>query len=360
MGIGIPVATVAVEAMQAPQLRQGFDLVVRHAPLRFKAAGRDRLAYELYLTNHASSPLELVRIDILDGDGDAVLADLAGEALMRASDVVGEAEAAGAPIRVASGRVAIVYVDIPLPADRTRARSLRHRLTYRGNGEAVVTGGETPVASADPPVLGPPLRGGPWTAVYDPGMARGHRRVVYAVGGRARIPGRFAIDWMSPDTQGPRGFGSEVLAVADSTVVGVRDGVEEPDPGEPRPPVSLSEASGNYVALDIGAGFVAFYEHLAPGLRVAVGDRVRKGQVVGRLGSTGQASRPHLHFHVANANSLLDAEGVPYILTGATIVGRYPDIGSADEGGSWQALPHEPLGPGGNHLPPPNTVVRFD
>ena len=130
--------------------------------------------------------------------------------------------------------------------------------------------------------------------------------------------------------------------------------------GEPHPQGSITDASGNYVALDLGNGLVAFYEHLSPGIGVAVGERVRKGQLLGRLGATGQATRPHLHFHVADANSLLDAEGVPYILSGATVIGRYSDLRAADEGGPWEALPEEPLGEGENYLPPPNTVVRFD
>ena len=42
------------------------------------------------------------------------------------------------------------------------------------------------------------------------------------------------------------------------------------------------------------------------------GDRVRRGQVLALLGNTGSSSEPHLHFHVVDRNSALDAEGVPY------------------------------------------------
>src|SRR3546814_17112070 len=52
------------------------------------------------------------------------------------------------------------------------------------------------------PRLSPPLRGGPWVAVYDPGMERGHRRVFYATEGSATLPGRFANDFMKLDEHG--------------------------------------------------------------------------------------------------------------------------------------------------------------
>src|SRR3546814_17672299 len=56
------------------------------------------------------------------------------------------------------------------------------------------------VCSSD--LLGAPLRVGPWAAIHSPEWPRGHRRVLYAVAGRARIPGRFAIDWVRLDADG--------------------------------------------------------------------------------------------------------------------------------------------------------------
>ncbi len=52
---------------------------------------------------------------------------------------------------------------------------------------------------------------------------------------------------------------------------------------------------GNAVAIDHGQGVVSFYIHLQKTL-VAVGDEVTAGQVIGRVGQTGRANGPHLHF----------------------------------------------------------------
>jgi murein DD-endopeptidase MepM/ murein hydrolase activator NlpD len=119
----------------------------------------------------------------------------------------------------------------------------------------------------------------------------------------------------------------------------------------------MADATGNYVSISIGAGLFAFYEHLMPGLRVEPGDRVKRGQVIGRLGSTGQASRPHLHFHLADADSPLGAEGLPYHLQGARTLGAYRSIAAFEAREPWQTGVTNSAGP---TFPAPNAVVAFD
>ena len=70
------------------------------------------------------------------------------------------------------------------------------------------------------------------------------------------------------------------------------------------------------VVIDIGGGNFAFFAHLKPGsLRVKLGDHVARGDVIALLGNTGNSDAPHLHFHVMDGPSPLDANGRPYVLT---------------------------------------------
>jgi murein DD-endopeptidase MepM/ murein hydrolase activator NlpD len=75
--------------------------------------------------------------------------------------------------------------------------------------------------------------------------------------------------------------GSPILAVADGTVVMAEDMFFE----------------GNAVFVDHGNGLISMYFHLAD-IGVMEGQEVKKGHVLGRVGSTGRATGPHLFFGI--------------------------------------------------------------
>lgn len=67
------------------------------------------------------------------------------------------------------------------------------------------------------------------------------------------------------------------------------------------PKLTVDNVDGNHIVLNIGNGAYAFYAHLMKGsMRVKVGDKVTKGQVIAKLGNTGNANASHLHFQVMN------------------------------------------------------------
>ena len=122
------------------------------------------------------------------------------------------------------------------------------------------------------------------------------------------------------DSRSYYSYGKEVLAVADGKVVTARDGLPDNVPGHnenfhPAVPITLETVAGNTITLDLGHGQFAHYLHLQPGsLRVKTGDRVRRGQLLARIGNSGDARGPHLHFEVATASPLVSGEGVPYVI----------------------------------------------
>ena len=356
-------------------LRQSFDLRVPAAPTPVVIAGTPQLVYELHVTSFANEPLTVRRVEVLDAGSAAVVAALDGADLERRWGRLSSPSADLLPGTLAPGTLGVLYLEIPLPPESS-LRAVEHRIAYdiadkRTPPPGMVQGARTPVRLEPPVVLAPPLRGGPWAAVYHPAWERGHRRVVYAVDGRARIPGRFAVDWILLDAAGRQahddedaisnwhGYGADVLAVSDGVVVSARDDVAESTTlsGHARHP--LEDATGNYVSMDLGSGRYAFYEHLKPrSIRVRPGDHVVRGQVIASLGFTGQSTGPHLHFHVADANSPLAAEGLAFVLDRFTVLGAYDEVGELGDA-PWTA----PLGERGglrtNEFPAPNVVVDF-
>jgi murein DD-endopeptidase MepM/ murein hydrolase activator NlpD len=206
-------------------------------------------------------------------------------------------------------------------------------------------------------------------------MDGGHRRTIYAINGRARIPARFAIDWVRLENDGARargdktqianwhGYGAEVLAVADGVVAEAGDDIVEAPAlsGRSGAPIPLENVSGNFVCLDLGGGRYAFYEHLKHGsVKVKAGARVKSGQVIGLLGNSGgSSSGPHLHFHVGDAQAELASEGVPYVFRGFEVVGAFETIGAFASGGLWKTAPPGAGGIRKGELPAANTVVIF-
>jgi murein DD-endopeptidase MepM/ murein hydrolase activator NlpD len=124
-------------------------------------------------------------------------------------------------------------------------------------------------------------------------------------------------------------------------------------------PSRPERASGNYVSLDLGGGRFAFYEHLQQdSIRVKAGERVKRGQVIARLGASGSTSSgPHLHFHVADANSLLGAEGLPFVFRRYTRFGAFASIFALDKGEKW--LPEQSARREADARPAPNAVISF-
>ena len=73
-----------------------------------------------------------------------------------------------------------------------------------------------------------------------------------------------------------------------------------------------SRAAGSHVVIDHGNGEFSSYAHLVPGsLRVKAGDTVRAGQVLGKLGHSGNSTEPHLHFQVCDGPDPLYCAGLP-------------------------------------------------
>jgi murein DD-endopeptidase MepM/ murein hydrolase activator NlpD len=97
--------------------------------------------------------------------------------------------------------------------------------------------------------------------------------------------------------------GTDIGAGAGALVVAPADGVVTL-----APPPSFS-LEGNLVILDHGMGLTSAFLHLSRA-SVRVGDRVRQGQEIGRVGATGRATGPHLHWGMVWNGARIDPQGL--------------------------------------------------
>jgi len=357
---------------------QSVDLLLPTAPTTIRILGKTQLVHELHITNFLAVDISLSRVQVLNTDRPSgSVADYRDEELRKRIGRPGLLRGAENPQVVGPGMRAVVYLWIELADGSDAPVALTHRVELnilRPSGPAAVAveGAGSAVSGAAPVVLNPPLRGGPWAAIYAPLLMGGHRTAIYTLGGRARIPGRFAVDWMRVPPGGAietdtarrpddwNGRGAEVLAVADAVVAAAMDDIpDNPDiPSASDKPMTPERASGNYVTLDLGRGRFAFYEHLRRGsVSVKAGDRVKSGTVIGRLGNSGSSSMgPHLHFHVSDANSPLGAEGLPFVISAFEHLGAFASIDALVAGSTWVSAAQ---GVRRREHPAANSVIRF-
>jgi hypothetical protein len=136
---------------------------------------------------------------------------------------------------------------------------------------------------------------------------------------------RYAYDFVIIDSDGKKflskgenntdwyGFGTDVLAVADGEITAIETNKKDDKtfdiPSLKENPLTLY---GNYIVIKHSENLYSMYGHLknqsAIGLKV--GDKVKKGQKIASIGTSGSSFFPHLHFEVRNSINH-QAEGIP-------------------------------------------------
>jgi murein DD-endopeptidase MepM/ murein hydrolase activator NlpD len=338
-----------VQAAVARERGPRVEVVCPSPPIAVKLAGHRVLVYELHITNFDIEPLTLKRLEVFaDGDKSQPLKVLSDDALAAVMVEAGSMSGAKDSQTIGPAKRAVAFLWIELGLDKPLPASLRHRMVFAagtpgqetGSAAAESTLEDLPVrVSQDAAViLGDPFEGGVWLAGDGPGNDSNHRRSIVAIDGQIHDAQRFAIDWVKV---GPNGdshhdgtarnenwwcYGEPILAVADGDVTQVLDGIPENTPHVLPKEVTLNNIVGNYVTLRIAPSRYVTYAHLQTGsVRVRVHDHVARGNVIGRLGNSGQATAPHLHLQVTDGNSVLQSEGVPFIFSSFTDLGPGSD-----------------------------------
>ena len=302
-----------------------FTARVHGRPKVLRSHGASYLVYELQLANAGRRDATILALDVVAQK--RILAHLTGGALEEVLDQIGRDPLINARVPAGGTAVAFLWLRFDNPADVPR--SVGHRLSVSVDNFAEPVTSDLAEAETEEFRLAvdPPLRGGPWFAANGPDNTSPHRRVLVPIGGNAWFAQRFAIDFMRFDQQGrpqigdgtrnpglrglrARGHQRRRRARA---VRGRRHRRECPRQGT-RGPDHARHGRGKSGQPGPRGGFTAFYAHLQPSsVRVKVGDRVKRGQVLGLVGNSGNSTAPHLHFQISRGGSILASEGVPFV-----------------------------------------------
>jgi Peptidase family M23 len=375
-------ALAATEARAAdPVLTRLIGDVLWAPRLAYGSDEQRHLVYELRLSNPTPATIKLTKVDVIDAATGKVLLEAGPADMAKRFSIGGRRGAEATSLSV--GQFGVLFLHVPLAASASVPRAIAHRISGvavqqgRPDTPFTVTIGETPVIDANPVLLGPPLIGKGYLAGDGCCDTIRHVRALLPLNGRFALAQRFAIDWEQIDDQnrlvkGDRSkvknytiFGKDVIAVADGTVVATRNDLPEQPPGKLPDNLSIDQADGNFVVLDIGNGAFALYAHMQPGsVKVAAGAMVKVGDLLGKVGNTGNTSAPHLHFHVMDGPSPLQANGIPYIIDhfSMTAIDKAgtADFDKAESTGSPLTLtPINPPAQKRNVLPMDLTVVDF-
>jgi len=320
-------------------------LTVQDAPIPFNGSdGRVHLVYELWITNFSSGDVTVEKVEVL-GDG-TVLETLDAAAVAGRLQAAGSREPSGT---MAKSTQALLFLHVVLEKGAAVPQALSHRVTEHvsaappGFQEITETSAKTKVDRQKVVRIGPPLAGEGFISADSCCDATRHTRAALPVNGRVWVAQRYAVDWEQLDsnqriyegTQELRSytiFGNPVLAVADATVVGLTDGLPEQTPGKFPAIISLDEADGNSVILDLGDHRYAMYAHMQPGsIKVRLHDHVKRGQVIGLVGNSGNSVAPHLHFQVMDGVFSLASNGLPYEIDEFHVTGKTPGTEAFDD-----------------------------
>jgi hypothetical protein len=332
-----------------------------------RIAEKEVLVYELHVTNFDAVPLTLKRLEIFaDTDKSQPLKIISDDTLSAIMLEAGSMSGAKDSQTIGPAKRAVIFLWIEVEPDKRPPATLKHRMVFAvgapGSNPPEATLEDFPVVVSQDavPLLSPPFAGGVWLA-GDFANDSGHRRAIAAIDGHIHAPERFAIDWVKVGPNGDShdgttrnenwwGYGEPIHAVAEGEVTQVVDGIPENTPRVLPTPVTLDNIAGNYVIVRIASNRYVTYAHVQNGsLKVRVHDHVRRGDVLGRLGNSGNATAPHLHFQVTDGNSVLQSEGVPFIFD------KFTDLGP---GSDYEADKHPSI-PRVRSIPGNNDVVEF-
>jgi hypothetical protein len=309
-----------------PQLFQGSD-------------NKWNLVYEVLLQNTTKFPATISSFSLIDSATGKTVREYANKSLA----AILTQPSGNKTLTIAPGATATIWVNVFLDKPDEVSKELAHhielstksifdgkKVDYKYNGAQIHVNTDAPL------VVSPPLRGGDWVAIGGYCGVVGHRRTLLPTENKYACAQRYAIDWVRIDAadkktvsgdpakpESNKAYDQPIYAVADGTVIAAVDKFDNQVPYHNSGTDRQSWPAGNCIVQDLGHGCFGLYAHMKPGsVKVKAGDHVKRGDIIGYLGNSGNSTGPHLHFHVVDGPDVLASNGVPYVFDRFTTVGE--------------------------------------
>ncbi len=313
--------------------------------------------YEILVTNQGQAPVVIRAVEATNGSGKRLFA-LGG-------DEVAARLASGEKGRVKPGEVAVLVMS----ASAESAEDLKaatHHLQVSSDGEGAkafnVMGGTIHVSREARTDFGAPVRGGSWVVLgpFDPRLPG--RRASVDVDGFRVFPHRFEMSLSKmADAEGTSSgsgaenadyaaFGESVYAMADGRVLQVVNGISDHAPGRP----DSTNPDGNFVLTEVGDEYLVYAGLQKGSIALKPGDPIKRGDLIGRIGSSGSSAEPELRIRLISAPDPLRSTGLEFGFQSYYWVGWL-------KGAEWlrERFPDAEPGIRRGETPPSGSVVRF-
>jgi murein DD-endopeptidase MepM/ murein hydrolase activator NlpD len=330
-----------MRTMQAAAESGPVTILLRPDPVYVERVGeRQLLSFDLELLDVIKAPLDLedIRVRAFDKGGHLLVWEkMDSNGSRPAVEVLG-------PHHLEPGKPLTVFnpffeLDTAVPIE-----VLRFELRFTGPGglREKAFAEVRPVEYAQKTRLLLPVAGAHVWAYEAPGFYSHHRRLDLTdpfnrdVMKMRRNSQRYALDLVVVDDQGEAfhgdpgkqenwvGFGFPIVAPGSGTIVAAvgdkPDDIPYDQAAAQKEPALMA---GNYVVIDHGNGEYSMLAHFRHGsLAVKPGDRVERGQLLGKMGHSGMGSGlVHVHYELRNTPDIFDADGLPAVFQGFRRIG---------------------------------------
>ena len=306
------------------------------------ADGKVHLEFDLIATNTLFDPVSLASLVVRDGDIELLRLD--GDKLGAITMAIN-----GMPpnLAIPASAEVVSIVDVILPTDsysdvpETVTSDLTFTIPDDAKFRTIVKELTVPstieVPRDEPIEIQAPLRGDGWWAFNACCTPNAHRDFLLSSDGTLHSVEMFAIDWVLLVDGNPvktdgstvedfHGYGQTIHSATDGEVVAVRNDLPDApvnDSGGGNDTVKASrDYGGNGVVVKIKDRAYALYGHMQPGsVLPEVGDKVKAGDPLGKVGSSGNSTIPHLHFGIQETQDAFASNSVPYVISSYTLTG---------------------------------------